>query len=217
MSIPDGTNPDARPEITDAGVEKTEPKVDYEKRFKDTQGAFTKSQQELKAAQAKLEVLEKLTVPQVELDEETKTELDNLKYSDPDAWRNKINTLETEALNAHKQTLTEAEKVANQEMELANRANIFAEFQANNPEIVIDDDTIKYDVPPRITNKLESGEIGFEAYLEEIKTYLNKGKVVGTGETVLAQPDLSKVGGDDTPTDGAVKFDIAKDYENISF
>jgi len=200
-----------------AGSEASEKQIDYEKRFKDTQGAFTKSQQELKATKARLEALEKLTTPKVELDEATKTELEDLKFSDPDAWRAKLNKLEIEAQNAHKATLTEAERQASQAAELENRAQILAEFQASHPNLVINDDVIKYDVPPRITNKLESGEISFEQYLNDVSDYLNQGKVIGDGNKVTGQPNLKDVGGDDTPTDGAVQKDIVKDYANIVF
>lgn len=215
MANPDGNNLDAssKPPGSDA----SENAIDYEKRFKDTQGAFTKSQQELKATQARLKVLEEMTAPKVELDEATKTELENLKFSDPDAWRAKLNTLETEAQNAHRATLTEAEKQANQQTELENRAQTLATFQASHPDLVINDDVIKYDVPPRITNKLESGEISFDQYLNDVRDYLNQGKVIGDGNKVTGQPNLKDVGGDDTPTDGAVQKDIVKDYANIVF
>jgi len=206
-------------QLADATLKPTssEKSINYEKRFKDTQGAFTKSQQELKVIQAKLEVLEKLTTPRIELDEATKTELEELKFSDPEAWRTRLNKLEIEAQNAHKATLTEAEKLANQKAELENRAQVLADFQASHPTLVINDDVIKYDVPPRITSKLESGEISFEQYLDDVANYLNQGKVIGDGNKTLNQPNLKDVGGDDTPTNGAMKKDIVKDYENIIF
>lgn len=215
MAIPEGNNQDASSQPN--GSDASKDQVDYEKRFKDTQGAFTKSQQELKATQAKLDALEKLNTPRVELDEATKLELDNLKFSDPDAWRAKLNTLELEAQNKQKDTLTEAERLANQKTELDNRAQTFANFQASHPDLIITDDIIRYDVPPRITSKLESGEISFEQYLNDVAGYLNQGKVVGDGNTTLNQPNLKDVGGDDTPTKGAIQKDIVKDYANIVF
>jgi len=191
--------------------------VDFEKRFKDTQSAYTKSQQELKAAKAKLEALEKLTAPKVELDEQTKQELESLKYEDPDAWRVKMNQLETEAHRKHKDTLDEAGRIAAQQAELERRKQVLADFNVSHPELVITDETIQYDVPPRITQKLEKGEVSFETYLEEVAEFLQAPKVIGDGNKTLNQPNLNKVGGDDTPTDGAVQKDIVKDYKNIVF
>lgn len=217
MANPDQPNVEdasSKPNSSDASKNQD---IDYEKRFKDTQGAFTKSQQELKATKAKLEILEKMTIPEVELDEATKTELEDLKHSDPDAWRNKLNTLEIEAQNKHKNTLTEAERLVNQQTELENRAQTLATFQASHPDFIINDDIIKYDVPPRITAKLESGEISFDQYLIDVKDYLSTGKVIGDGNKTLQQPNLKDVGGDDTPTGDAIKKDIVKDYANISY
>lgn len=210
MSNPETKKLDATPETTNSGV-------DFEKRFKDTQGAFTKSQQELKATRAKLEALEKLTAPTVELDSQTKEELDSLKYKDPEAWRAKINSLEEEAKRKHNEMLSEAGKQAALQAELESRAQILNDFNASHPDMQITDEVIQYDVPPRITKKLEQGEVSFEAYLEEVSNYLQAPKVVGDGNKTLEQPNLGKVGGDEKPSDGAVKADIVKDYKNIVF
>lgn len=213
MGNPEHQNVDAtsQPNGSDAS------EVNYEKRYKDTQGAYTKSQQELKATKARLEALEKLTTPKVELDEAAKSELDKLKFSDPDKWRDRMNQLEIEAHNKHKDTLNEAGAIATQQAELENRARILADFQASHPNLQLTDDVIKYDVPPRITSKLESGDISFEQFLNDVSDYLNQGKVIGDGNKTLNQPNLKNVGGDSTPTDGAIQQDIVKDYANIVF
>lgn len=210
-------NPEQKTVDATSKPEGSEQSIDYEKRFKDTQGAYTKSQQELKAAQAKLEALEKLTVPQIELDEATKSELDKLMYSDPEAWRAKLNTLELEAQNKHKETLNEAARKAQQESELEYRARTLQEFQASHPDIIINDEVMALDVPGRITSKLERGEISFEQLLQETAEFLRAPKVIGDGNKVHQQPNISKVGGNDTPTDDANKKDIVKDYEDLVF
>lgn len=209
-------NPE-QPKVVDATAKPDGNAVDYEKRFKDTQGAYTKSQQELKAAQAKLDALEKLTTPKVELDEAAKAELDELKYSDPDSWRNRMNGLEVEAQNKHRNTLDEASKQAMAQAEMGRRTQVLEDFSKNHPNLVINDEVIKYDVPPRITNKLESGEVTFEQYLDDVAQYLTAPKVVGSSNTTTGQPNLGQTGGGDTPTDGAIKKDIVKDYADIVF
>lgn len=205
----------SKPNGSEVSENNGEEKVDFEKRYKDTQAAFTKSQQKLKAEQAKVQVLEQLTAPTIELDDATKQELDSLKFSDPDAWRARMNTLEKEAHNKHNEKITQAQQSAIQETEFERRAQILADFQVSHPNLIINDEVIKYDVPPRISNKLESGEIDFETYLGEVKDYLTNGKVVGDGNKTLNQPNLSEVGGDDTPTDDATKKDIVKDYADL--
>lgn len=210
------------PDQKDAATKKLDgsgAEVDYEKRFKDTQGAYTKSQQELKASQAsqaelqaELRVLKELIKPAVELDEATKTELDELKYSDPEKWRTRVNQLEKDAQAAHNDKLSEASTQARQANELERRQTVLADFSTNHPDVIINDDVIKYDVPPRITSRLESGEISFEQFLDEAANYLKAPKVVGDGNKAPNQPNLGKVGGDNNPTEGAVKGDIVQTY-----
>jgi len=194
----------------------SKPEVDWEKRFKDTQASYTKSQQKLKELEAKAQVLEQLTTPQVEIDSETKERLEALKYDNPDAWRDEMNRLESEAAKKHQETLNEVTTQAQLQAELERRAQVLEEFNRSH-QTPITDEVIQYDVPPRITKKLEDGSISFEAYLEEVHNYLNTPKVIGDGNKTLNQPDLTKTGGDSTPTKGAVDIDIAKDYADMVF
>jgi len=201
MSNPEVKKPAATPDKTG---------VDFKKRFKDTQSAYTKSQQALKAAQAKLEALEKLTTPKVEIDETTRTELDQLKFDDPDKWHQRMNEIENLAIQKHSQILNEASQEAMRAAELERRAQVLEEFNRSRG-LDITDEVIQFDVPPRITKKLENGEISFEAYLEEVSDYLTSPKTVKGGDSTLNQPDLNKVGGSDAPEDKATPaFDYAK-------
>ena len=95
MGIPESTTTDT-PESTQ--------QVDYEKRFKDTQAFATKVAQEkadavreLQELKAELSVLKETAKPSLTIDEQTQSELEDLKYSDPDAWRAKVNELEQKA------------------------------------------------------------------------------------------------------------------------
>lgn len=208
-------NPEQKADATTEA--QAQAKIDWEKRFKDTQGAYTKSQQELKTVKAKLEVLEKLTQPKVEIDNTTKEELEDLKFSDPEAWRARMNQIEQEAKNKHLAMLEEAQLAAKKQAELEHRQQVLRDFQASHPNIVINDEVIAYDVPPRITKKLEEGKVSFEDFLQEVAEYLTTPKVIGDGNKTLNQPNLNKVGGDDKPSDVAIKKDIVKDYKNIVF
>lgn len=191
--------------------------VDYEKRYKDTQAAYTKSQQELKAVKAQVDVLEKLTTPQIQIDAETQRELDDLKYSDPDAWRTKMNNLELEARTKHQSTLSTAAQQAAMQAELERRTQVLDEYNRSHPGYEITDEVIQLDVPTRITKKLESGEISFDNFLTEVKDFLYSPKKVGTANKALGQPNLGNIGGGDTPSDTAVTLDIAANYKNIAY
>lgn len=213
-------NPE-QPEADDSTLPKgssvNQAEIDYEKRYKDTQAAYTKSQQELKAVRAKAETLEKLVTPKVEIDDETAKELEGLKFSNPDEWRSRMNKLEIEANSKYNATLNEATQEATRQAELENRAQILADFQARNPNLVINDEVIKYDVPPRITNKLEKGEITFEQYLADVASYLGTPKVVGDDNKTMNQPNINNVGGSHTPSDDSSKKSIVEDYANIVY
>lgn len=191
--------------------------VDYEKRYKDTQAAYTKSQQELKAVKAQVDVLEKLTTPQIQIDAETQKELEDLKYSDPDAWRAKMNNLELEARTKHQSTLSTAAQQAAMQAELERRTQVLDEYNRSHPGYEITDEVIQLDVPTRITKKLESGELSFDNFLTEVKDFLYSPKKVGTANKALGQPNLGNIGGGDTPSDTAVTLDIAANYKNIAY
>ena len=212
MSIPENNNSATLPSGGEA-----ETNVNYEKRFKDTQSAYTKSQQELKAAKAKLEALEKLTQPVVQLDEATQAQLDELKYSNPEAWRDKMNSLEAEAKLKHLSVLSEAEKIAMQQAELEQRAQILSEYNSKHPQNPITDEVIMFDVPPRITKKLENGEIGFEQFLAEAHNFLYAPKKVGDGNKTLNQPNMRDFGGGTTPSTNAVDSSIIENYKNLVY
>jgi hypothetical protein len=194
-----------------------EQQIDWEKRFKDTQAAYTKAQQKLKETEAKAKVLEELSKPRVELPKDIADELEDLKYRDPDTWRLRLATLEQEALDKHREKLNEATKAASLENELERRAQVLAEFSNSHPDIVLTDDVIQYDVPKRITSKLEKGEISFEEFLSETYTYLTTPKKIGSANTTLGQPNLTKIGGDSTPTGSAQARDIETSYSKAVF
>lgn len=213
MSTPEQLNANDTP----LQAEATQQQIDWEKRFKDTQGSFTKSQQELKAVKAKLQVLETLTQPTIQIDESTQKELDDLKYSDPDAWRQKMNTLENDARVKHYSLLSEAEKNASLQAELERRALVLDEYNRLHPETQITQELIDFDVPARISKKLETGEISFDDFIVEVHNFIYTPKKVGSSNQVLNQPNLGQIGGGTTPSDGAVMKDIAANYANIAY
>ena len=184
--------------------------VDWEKRYKDTQAAYTRSRQELAEAKAKLTVLEPLAKPTLSIDEAARAELDDLKYRDPDTWREKLSILEAESRKSFDSKV--ADNLRNLS-ELERRQLVLEDFVARNPGFVINDDVIAYDIPPRITKKLEKGEISFEEFLEETKTYMQAPKVIGSANTALNQPNLTKVGGDGSYTKNAADKDFVSNIK----
>lgn len=203
------------PEVSDTA---TQSEVDWkaefekaEKRRRDTQAAFTKSQQALKAREAELQVL-KTTGPAIT--PEVAKELEDLKFKDPDAWKSRLDKIQDEhnaTIAAKTKELTD--QVVNQS-ELERRASVLAEFNTANPGLVITDEVIQYDIPPRITKKLAEGKVSFEDFLVEVKEYLSTPKKV-KADGVEQQPNLSKEGGGATPTVDSGK--VTTSYEKEIF
>lgn len=201
----DNTNVATQTVDSQVSEEQKQATVDWEKRFKDTQAAYTKSQQELVSAKAKLKVLSEQVKVDLNLSSEQKAELDNLKYENPDEWRAKVTKLEQEAKNAHEEKISQVSQ-----LELRKLA--FDEFSASHPDIVLNDEVINFDVPYRIKSKLEKGETTFEEFLQEAYDYLKTPKKVGTVNETLGQPNLSKAGGGHAPSKDAIAGQSVSDY-----
>jgi len=185
--------------------------AEAEKRRRDTQSAYSKSQQSLNVAQAENDRLRELIVPQLSLTVEQKEDLHDLKNTDPDAWRKKLTEYETEAQAKLDEDLKKVKVDSSAEAETSRRAQVLEDFLTANPEFTIDNDILANDIPPRIKNKLESGNITFEEFLAEAKTYLGKNKKIGS--KLEGEPDLNNVGGGSNATSDAVSDDIVKSYE----
>ncbi|EFS5416802.1 hypothetical protein HXS04_000202 [Campylobacter coli] len=182
--------------------------VDWEKRFKDTQAAFTRVSQEAAKLKAENAVLnEKLGEVQVSFSDEELKQLEELKFTDPDKYYNMRVALEKQKRASFKDDLQT--KVDSMSVFEARKIEL-EEFCKANPHIKLNDEVIAMDIPPRITKKLENKEISFGQFLVECKDYLEANKVIGDGNTTIDQPNLGKIGGDDTLN---VKADDLK-FEN---
>ena len=192
--------------------------VRSEIRQRDTRSAYTKDRQRIKQLEAENATLannweqdyvKNLTTAQ-------QSELEELKHSDPDAWRTKITELETSAKSQYQEKRQKVTEEATFASEEERRAQVFADFQTANPDLVINDEVIDNDIPPRYTKQLEKGEVTFEEYLDNVKNYLETGKVV-QGTEAPKEPNLNKVGGGATPAEAAVSADAANSYQDEIF
>jgi len=185
-----------------------------EKRRRDTQSSFSKSQQALKVAEKENVRLRELIVPQLNLTVAQKEELHDLKSTDPDAWKVKLTGYENEAKSKLAEDLAEITTATTVEAETARRATVLEDFINTNPGFVINDDVLANDIPPRIKNKLEKGKITFEAFLTEAMDFMSSTKKIGDANKSDEEPDLGNAGGGAKAESGAVDTDIAKSYAN---
>lgn len=189
-----------------------------EKRRRSAQSKLAKTSTELaisKEANTSLTKLVKKT-GKVQLTADQQTELDELKFSDPDAWRTKVNELENNVTTETDTTLQTINDDAIAKGSIGDREVILHSFLQDNPGLSITDKVIENDVPPRITKKLEAGETTFLEFLTEVKDYLKAGKVVKS-DPASDDPNLTKIGGSDSPTAAAQQKADETTYENAIF
>lgn len=184
-----------------------------EKRRRDMQSVLGKTQHELALSNKEREALKtRLTERvQINMSAEEQEEMQELKFSDPDKWRERMNTYEQRAKEELENELGEVKTTVTKETELERRQRVLDEFNAANPDLQITDEVIAYDVPPRITKKLEDGTISFDEFLGEVKDYLSRGKVIKKEKT-LDQPNLNDLGGSDKAEEDAIQKDITTSY-----
>lgn len=188
-----------------------------EKRRRDTESALGKTRQQLKAEETMRKTLEQRVAERVQIDmsPEEREELDSLKYDDPDKWRTKMNELEQKATTSLREELNTLSSEASQQAEIVRRAQVLEEFNSRS-DVEINDEVLANDIPPRITAKLERGEITFEEFLEESAKFLTTPKVVKDVKPD-AHPNLGAAGGGDNPAADAVAQEANTSYKNEVF
>ena len=185
-----------------------------EKRHRDTQSSYTKSQQRNKQLEAEnARLVESWEVDAIEsLTSSQKSKLEELKSQDVDAYVKKIAEIKDEAKVTFKEKREAVTKEVSESSELELRQAELDTYNAENPEAQVTQESIDSDVPPRVVNQLKEGKITFTEFLETAKKYLTSGKAVKKGEKVEDEPNLNKSSGSDSPSGEALKNQSAKDY-----
>ncbi len=191
--------------------------VRAEKKFRDTQGAYTKSQQANKVLKTEAETLRELVSgsTQVQLTDSQLEELDTLKLEDPDKWRVQLNQYEAQARDQAAEQLTKVQ----QDAEIAARKGTleaFNQFQKDNGLKPITGEVIANEVPPRLVRQLEAGEVSFDNFLQQVATYVGTPKAFTGKEGTLNQPSLSDAAGGTHPTDPKPE-DVQATYSSAIF
>ena len=190
--------------------------VTSERRYRDTQGAYTKSQQNFRQQEAITDSLqERLLKSEVTLTKEQVYELNTLKKSDPDAWRSKLN--EYEETNKIKLTdeLKEIRISSANKGELEVRKEQMA-LWSKDTGIELTSEIVAHDLPPSFLKELDSGKVTFEEFLEKAGKFLKANKVVqGSTESIDDNTlDLGNIAGGQEPSKKAQEGDFDETYEN---
>jgi hypothetical protein len=160
-----------------------------EKRQRDAQSALGKANDKLRASDATLQVLKdkQLVLPSnLGLTQDEVAEINGLATTDPEQYRLRMNAAETNARKVAQEELdsgvTKSIEEANNSHMTNNRVTVLQNFRDANPELVITDDVLVNDVPPRFMKKLNDGEYAnYGEYLEAVKGYIINGTEIPEG------------------------------------
>jgi hypothetical protein len=190
-----------------------------EKRFRDTQSAFTKVSQKAKSLET---VNSQLTQHMIDnatlhLNEEERAELNALRSTDPEAWRIKITEAENKAKNIIRERISTFEQEGKKLTELEIRQQKVEAFKERTG-IELNNEFIESNLPARYIKDLEAGTIDFDEFLKRSEDYLTKAKVIkGANEEVEGDktiPDLATARGGSQPAKQAQEVDSSIAYKN---
>ena len=193
--------------------------VTSERRYRDTQGAFTRAQQTAKKNEAiAAGFQERLLESEIVLTKEQKFELNDLRKTDPEAWRTKLNEYETAAKASLTTELEDIRSQSSNKGELEIRKDQMAAF-SEETGITLTDEIVKNELPPRFMKELEDGKITFEEFLVSAGEFIKAEKVVlgADDDTDDKTKDLSKVAGGQEPSEQAQRGDFVETYETTIF
>ena len=186
--------------------------VDWEKRFKDTQAAYTQSRQELAKIKAQLQATEAMS--QFAMPADVKARLDELKFSDPDAWREELNAFEQSKTKQFEEVYSANTEANLSKLNQEDRVQTLKEFNSLHG-VEITESLLQNEIPNRIHNELNSGAIDYSTYLAKCVEYLKTPKVIAGTQEVLGQPNIGKIGGGATPGEAASNINIETAYKTM--
>jgi hypothetical protein len=190
-----------------------------ERRRRTTESNYSKTKLELKA-QATLNDTLKNKIAEVSrpnLSAEEQAQLEELKFSDPDAWFKQKSELLSKA-NANLNTeISELTTAASQQAESDSRIQVLADYNVLHPDGKLTVELIADEIPPRISNKLSSGELSYDQFLVEAGQYIKTPKKVG-GIAAKNSPNLGNAGGGAEPSAEAFGEEATSAaYKNMLF
>jgi hypothetical protein len=199
--------------------EQTEFAVTAERRYRDTQSAYTRAQQDFKRQEAiSVGLEERLLTSEVVLTKEQKFELNELKKTNPEAWRAKLNEYEEAGKAILSTELETIRTESGNKGELEVRNDQMAAW-SETTGITLTDEVIANDLPPRFIKELESGKITFEEFLDKAGEFLKTPKVIaGADEDAIDDTkDLGRVAGGQEPSKTAQEGDFEETYVETIF
>ncbi len=195
-----------------------------EKRTRDAQAELSKSQNTNRGLEAENGVLKQSAMSIVpddfQLSDADLSAVEKLKTSDPEAYRLKVNQLEKDAKEHQAKALDESTSKARTDAQSSHiaksRVTLLSEFRDANPDLLISDDVLVNDVPPRLLKGVQDGDYTYEEYLLKVKAYVGTGKSAKKGDE--GDPhNIHKMNGSQTPGKKAAEKQGQGDYNKMTF
>ena len=192
--------------------------IDSEKRVQDNRTAFLKKSQE--AAEGKI-LIESLTKQLQEkstgvsaLPQKEQDRLNDLKYSDPDAWLIELTGIDSKAAAELNITLNNIKNEATLQASKHTDEEVINEFVSKNPNITFDN--LKEDVPYKLKLKFEKNEISVQEFLTEAGKFFNSTKSYKDPE-VLGQDNINTINGSVQASKNATNKQASATYADATF
>ena len=151
-----------------------------EKQLKDTKAAYTQARQEIAALKTHIGALEEAIAnnKNIDIPPEVQRELDQLKVTNPELWRQKLNAIENKRAKDLSSSIS-------RKTEIARRQAVLEEWNHQNADAQINEYIVNNVLPAGLYNKLKNSEVTFEGFLAEASNFLRQTKM-GPGNSEKA-------------------------------
>jgi len=151
------------------------------KSFRDTQSSYTKNQQELKGSKAEIDALRdqvtQYETPTSGLSQEEQTALMELKFTNPDEWYKRMQTLDAQSTERVREKFDDVRKEAELKTVEEQRVDALEVFNGDT-ENKLTRDMLQFDVPPRWVQEVQAGKLSFDEFLTRSSDFIFGNKVV---------------------------------------
>lgn len=199
--------------------------VRHAKRTRDAQTELSKTQSQLREAEAATNVLSQralqLTPADFGLSKEEVTALETLKHRDPESYRLQMNDLEKKAQTNKATALSEElDKVRQEASNSFKQKGVVAQledFRKANPTVDLSDDFLAHDVPQRFIVGFNNGDYDYSTYLGKVAEFASNGTTsVVNPSGAIDQPNLSNQAGSNKPDKEAQEKAGKKTYKAMT-
>lgn len=153
-------------------------------------------------------------------------ELDELKFSDVDAYYERRQAFEKANKGAASEVVADAITAAGRTAEVNYNQQVakgrdeavndmLTRHNVENPETPISKEMLELDIPPALMNRYTSGELGGPGFLKEVSKFLYADRVVGGKHDVGNEPDFSGATGSSSASDKAKEQTFEEAYASL--